>query len=105
MTHGAIGDVRDGKLSAKSEIGDVETPIEKIGALDFGGAPAPVAAVGRIYFQDGSIINVDHFRWAEGKLTAHSATLGDFQLPADAIRELVLHPSLPRAPHPLVLKK
>jgi hypothetical protein len=105
VTRGAIGEVRDGKLAVKSEIGDVEMPMDKVVAMEFAGAFAPVAAVGRILFQDGSIINVDRFRWTGSELSAHSATLGDFRLPASAVRELVLHPSLPRAPHPLEPRK
>ena len=105
VTRGTAAEVHDGRLRLESEVGEIEMPLEKIEAIDFGGAFAPQPAVGRVYFQDGSALNVESFRWDASGLAARSATLGDLRLPAAAVRELILSPALPRAPHPLAPEK
>ncbi len=98
---GAPKELRDGKLLVGSEIGELELPVEKVQAVEFGGALQPEKSAGRIRLADGSAINVDTFRWDGHELVAHSATLGDLRLSAGAVSELIYDPAPAHAPrHP-----
>ncbi len=66
--------------------------MSKIQILDFGGAAAPERPLARLHLADGGLIQVDGFHFDATGISAHSAALGDFHLPAGALSELALHP-------------
>jgi hypothetical protein len=90
--------ILDGKLVIDSELGELNLPLDKTLALDFGGAMDPKRTPARLRLEDGTTLNVETFHWDGNELTAHSLTLGDFRLPADIVQEIVYDPALPRAP-------
>lgn len=92
----------EGKLVIDSELGELNVPMEKALALDFGGTMDPKRAPARLRLEDGTTLNVDAFRWDGNELTAHSVTLGDFRLPADSVQEIIYDPAVPRAPMPVM---
>jgi hypothetical protein len=102
VSRAAPGEAHDGKIRLSGEVGDMDVSMDKIQSIDFGGAFTPKPAAGRIYLPDGTILNVDGFRFGGNELTAHSQALGDLRLPANALSELILEPALPRAPHVIV---
>jgi hypothetical protein len=104
-TAGAPKELRDGKLSLETEIGPLDLPADKVLAIDFGGAPQPERAAARLRMTDGSVINLDAFRWQNRELVAHSATLGDLRLAAAVVSELVFDPAPPRPPAVAPAKK
>jgi hypothetical protein len=50
-------------------------------------------------------VNLDGFNWDGRELTAHSPTLGDLRLPADAVNDLIYHPAPARPPAAVTTKK
>jgi hypothetical protein len=98
VTPHAPTELRGGKFHIESEIGSIEVPADGVMAIKFGGALAPEKVAGRIRLVDGSVMNVDTFRWDHGELTAHSAALGEMRVPAAAVAELVYDPTPVRAP-------
>jgi hypothetical protein len=98
---GAIKGVREGIWAIESEIGSLDFPLEQVEEVGFGGVPKLEKAAARLRFTDGSIIHVESFRLDAKGLTAHSAVLGDIQVPMDALSELIPNPPPLRFPHPL----
>ncbi len=88
----------EGKLVIDSELGELNLPLDKTLALDFGGTMDPKRTPARLRLEDGTTLNVETFRWDGNELTAHSLTLGDFRLPADIVQEIIYDPAVPRAP-------
>ena len=95
----------DGKFLVETAAGPLELPLEKVQAVEFGGAMAPERAAARIRLADGCAVNVDGFRWDGKELAAHSAILGDLRLAAGAVSELIFDPAPVRAPRGPVAKK
>lgn len=102
---GALTDFQEGKLRVESDIGPLDLPMDKILAVEFGGAPAPKRPEARIRLADGCAFAVDAFRWDGENLAAHSEVLGDVKVPAKMISELVLAPAPARAPKIAAPKK
>lgn len=96
--------LREGKLTIDSELGELNFPLEKTLALDFGGAMEAKRVPTRLRLADGTTINVDTFRWEGAELTAHSSTLGDLRLPADVVHEIIYDPA-PAQPPMAVMPK
>ena len=97
--------VQDGKFVVESEAGSLELPLEKVQAVEFGGAMAPEQAAARVRLVDGCTVHVDGFRWDGKNLAAHSATLGDLRLSAGAVSELIFDPAPVRPPRLPAAKK
>lgn len=97
--------MQDGKLKIDCELGELELPMEKALEVFFGGATNNQPATARFRFADGTVVNVDGFRWDGHELKAHSALLGDVQLPADTVSELIFNPALPKPPATVTRKK
>ncbi len=95
---GAPKDFRDGKLLLESEIGPLELPMDRVLAVEFGGTLSSKPAHARVRLTDGCAISLETFHWEGGQLIARSEVLGDLQIPAKLISELVLAPSPPRTP-------
>ncbi|HEY2342731.1 MAG TPA: hypothetical protein VGH90_06865 [Chthoniobacteraceae bacterium] len=102
VTHGRAKEIHEGKAIVASDLGDLETPAEKIGFIELGGRPAPKPTANRIRLMDGSSLNITSFRCDGHDITVQSETFGDLHLPSSAVSELVLDPAPPRAPHPIV---
>ena len=97
--------MHEGKFTIESELGDLDLPVEKALAVDFGGAIDEQRAAARIRLADGSAVNVDAFHWDGHELAAHSLVLGEVRLPAEAVHELIFDPPLPRPPANVAMKK
>jgi hypothetical protein len=82
----------EGRFSLESEAGPLEVPAERIAAVRFRGEPSAARAPGRIRLYDGSVINVESFRWDGSGLAARGVNIGDFRLAVDDVRELVFDP-------------
>jgi hypothetical protein len=95
---GAIGDLKDGKLSVSIATESIEIPIGRITNVEFGQAPAVGKAAARLRLRDGAILHVDQFEWKDGALTAKSAVLGELRLEAKALEELIVSPAAPYFP-------
>ena len=95
----------DGKFLVETAAGPLELPLEKVQAVEFGGAMTPERAAARIRLADGCAVNVDAFRWDGKELAAHSAILGDMRFSAGAVSELIFDPAPVRAPRMPVAKK
>ncbi|MEK0452029.1 MAG: hypothetical protein RL088_4297 [Verrucomicrobiota bacterium] len=95
---GKVLGLRDGKMAVETDVGEFELPMDRIAGVEFGGAPSPAKAAGRIRLKDGSIFHVDEFRWEAGALTAKSAALGDLKFAAADVSELILAPQPIRFP-------
>ncbi len=95
---GPIQAVSDGNLSAESELGPVQIPLQQVALIQGSGdfAPAPCAA--RIWLADGSVLHLDSFRWDGQTLSGKSTVLGDIRLQEAAVAELILSPALAREP-------
>ena len=104
----AVGEVRalhDAKIGVTTDVGDFEVPMERVIGVEFGGAPAPGKAAGRIRLRDGSVLHVDEFRWEMDALSAKSAVLGEVKFAAADVAELILSPVPMRFPGGPALKK
>ena len=88
----------EGRFHLESEAGLLEVPAERIAAVRFRGEPSPVRAAGRVRLHDGTVINVESFRWDGNELTARGLNVGEFRLAAEEVRELVFDPDEPAAP-------
>src|SRR5205823_1999528 len=89
---------QQGKLSVDSELGELNFPLERALALDFGGPMEIKPAPARLRLGDGTTVNVDAFRWDGNELTAHSTTWGDLRLPAGVVQQIIYDPAQPRPP-------
>jgi hypothetical protein len=90
--------MHDGKLTIDSILGELDLPMEKALAVDFGGAMDTPPSPARVRLADGTAVNVERFQWDGHELTAHSAAFGDLRLPAEAVHELIYDPALPHPP-------
>ena len=88
----------EGRFHLESEAGPLEVPAERIAAVRFRGEPSPARNAGRIRLHDGTVLNVESFRWDGSELTARGLNIGEFRLAASEIRELVFDPDEPGAP-------
>ncbi|MEP6670576.1 MAG: hypothetical protein ABJF10_15555 [Chthoniobacter sp.] len=89
---GAPKEWREGKWILESELGPLEISTEKVLLVDFGGTALAERAAGRIRLADGSSINVDAFQWDGRELAAHSPALGNVQLYAATVAEIIFDP-------------
>jgi hypothetical protein len=85
-----------------SEAGPLEIPLAQVTMAAFGGPAAPQHAAARLRLIDGSAICVERFRGDAKEVVAHSAVLGDLQIPSELLAELILDPAPPRLPFPLI---
>jgi hypothetical protein len=95
---GAPVALREGRWQLESEIGPLDLPIEKVQAVEFGGAMQPVSAPGRVRLVDGSTLLVNGFQWAGNELIAQHATFGELRIPGNALSELIYDPAPARPP-------
>ncbi len=96
---------QDGTFLMETAAGPLALPLEKVQAIEFGGAMTPEKAPGRVRLADGCTLNVGTFRWDGTEFTAHSETLGELRLPAVLVSELIFNPSPVRPPRQPVAKK
>ena len=85
-------------VTIDSDLGELAMPVDKTLHVDFGGTMDAPQAAARVRLTDGTLLNLDEFRWDEHGLSAHGATLGDLHLPRQAIAELIYAPARSRAP-------
>ncbi|MEP6670578.1 MAG: hypothetical protein ABJF10_15565 [Chthoniobacter sp.] len=97
--------LHDGKFTIDSELGELDIPVEKTLAVDFGGALDAQKVAGRLRLVDGTVVNVERFNWDGHALTAHSSTLGDLRLPDGVVSELIYDPSPVHPPTPVGASK
>lgn len=95
---GKVLGLRDGKMAVETDVGEFELPMERIAGVEFGGAPSPAKAAGRVRLKDGSIFHVDSFKWDAESLSAKSAALGELKFAAADVSELILAPPPIRFP-------
>jgi hypothetical protein len=88
----------EGRFHLESEAGLLEVPAERIAAVRFRGEPSAARAPGRVRLHDGTVINVESFRWDGKELVARGLNIGEFRLAAEDVRELVFDPDEPAAP-------
>ncbi|MEP6670577.1 MAG: hypothetical protein ABJF10_15560 [Chthoniobacter sp.] len=96
VARSAPKDLHDGKFTLGDDMGEMAA--DKVTEVDFGGAMDSRHAAARVRLTDGSIVNIDEFKWNGRELTAHSGTLGNMRLPGSVVSELILDPRLPAAP-------
>ena len=105
LAKGAPMAMHDGKFTIDSDLGELDIPVEKALAVDFGGAVDGQKIAARFRLGDGTVLNVDRFHWDGQELTAHSPTLGDLRLPGGVVSELIYDPSPVHAPTPVGANK
>ena len=96
--------MHDGRFTIESELGEIDLPVEKALAVDFGGTIDAQRSPARVRLVDGATLNVDAFHWDGHELVAHSSVLGEVRLPAEAVHELIFDPPLPRPPANVAVK-
>jgi hypothetical protein len=102
---GAIGGLADGKLKVGEGADGFEIPIDRVSSIDFGGEAPTLQHAARVRLADGTVLNLQSFRWEDGKLQGESPAFGSIQLPAKAVSELVLSPAPARFPKLVETKK
>ncbi len=102
---GAIGGLADGKLMVGDAADGFEIPIERVSSIDFGSSPSAVRAAARIRIADGTVLNLQDFRWDGATLRGESAAFGQVEVPAKNISELILSPAPARFPKLAEAKK
>jgi len=102
---GAIGGLLDGKLMVGDGAEGFEIPIERVSSIDFGGSPSATRAAARVRIADGTVLNLQDFRWDGATLRGESAAFGSIEVPAKNISELILSPAPARFPKLAEAKK
>ncbi|MDR3406288.1 MAG: hypothetical protein P4L99_27640 [Chthoniobacter sp.] len=92
--------LHDGKFTIDSDLGDLDLPVEKTLAVDFGGTLDTQKVAARLRLADGTIVNMDRFQWDGREWAVHSATFGDLRLPGGVVSELVYDPAPAHVPAP-----
>jgi hypothetical protein len=103
IVSGTITGLRERKLLI--DAGALERSLDDVQFVDFGGSCTAQRSIARLRLPDGCAIELDRYHYENHELIAHSETLGDLRLPANAMSELLFDPPLSRPPHPLVTKK
>ena len=102
---GSIGGLVDGKLLVGDGAEGFEIPIERVSSIDFGGSPSAIRAAARLRLADGTVLNLQDFRWDGAVLRGESAAFGAIEVPAKKVSELVLSPAPARFPKLAEAKK
>jgi hypothetical protein len=95
---GVPASLTENRWQLGSDLGDLDLPVDKVQAVEFGGEMQPVSAAGRLRLVDGSALLVDRFQWDGGNVTAHHPVFGDLRLRGSDVSELIYSPAPVRPP-------